>query len=166
LRFTKSITKSDSLSMGTSPPTKRIINHKYNTHVKFRIWQWLILYWLFLFWTTVRTVVGTLYPLFWGISKPSWPLNLIVLPDWINFSAVATDLITSVYIEILKDDLEMSTKMKQGKWSYVSYNSFMLVQNVVFSLQENRTLPNVSSSGSCCNFQVNRSTLLQPEQKS
>jgi hypothetical protein len=65
-------------------------------------------------------------------QRPSWPLNLIVLPDWINFSDVATDLITSVYIEILKDDLEMSTKMKQGIWSSVSYNSFMLVQNVFF----------------------------------
>jgi hypothetical protein len=34
LRFTKSITKSVSLSTGTSPPTERIISRKYNTHVK------------------------------------------------------------------------------------------------------------------------------------
>jgi hypothetical protein len=34
LRFTKSVTKNISLSMETSSPTKKIINRKYNTHVK------------------------------------------------------------------------------------------------------------------------------------
>jgi hypothetical protein len=34
LKFTKSVTKSVSLSTGMSPPTKKIISHKYNTYVK------------------------------------------------------------------------------------------------------------------------------------
>jgi hypothetical protein len=37
LRFTKSVTKSVSMSMGTLPPTEKIINHKYNIHIKSRI---------------------------------------------------------------------------------------------------------------------------------
>jgi hypothetical protein len=37
LRFMKSVTKSVSLSTGTSPPTERIISRKCNTHIKFRI---------------------------------------------------------------------------------------------------------------------------------
>jgi hypothetical protein len=34
LRFIKSVTRSASLSTGTSPPTEKIISRKYNTHVK------------------------------------------------------------------------------------------------------------------------------------
>jgi hypothetical protein len=41
LKFTKSVTKNTSLLMGTSPPTKIIIRHKYNTHIKSRIWSWI-----------------------------------------------------------------------------------------------------------------------------
>jgi hypothetical protein len=37
LRFIKSVTKSVSLSMGTSHPIKKIISYKYNTHIKSRI---------------------------------------------------------------------------------------------------------------------------------
>jgi hypothetical protein len=37
LRFTKSVTKSILLSTGTSSLTKRIINYKYNNHIKSRI---------------------------------------------------------------------------------------------------------------------------------
>jgi hypothetical protein len=41
LRFTKSVTKSASLSTGTSSPTERIISRKCNTYVKSRIWTWV-----------------------------------------------------------------------------------------------------------------------------
>jgi hypothetical protein len=41
LRFIKSVTESASLSMETSPPNEKIISHKYNTYVKFRIWIWM-----------------------------------------------------------------------------------------------------------------------------
>jgi hypothetical protein len=37
LRFMKSVTKSVSLSTGTSAPIERIISRKYNAYVKFRI---------------------------------------------------------------------------------------------------------------------------------
>jgi hypothetical protein len=37
LKFIKSVIKSISLSMGTSPPTERIISRKYNTHIKSKI---------------------------------------------------------------------------------------------------------------------------------
>jgi hypothetical protein len=37
LKFTKSVTKSVSLSTKISSPTERIINHKYNTYIKSKI---------------------------------------------------------------------------------------------------------------------------------
>jgi hypothetical protein len=42
LRFMKLVTKNVSLSMGTSPPTERLINRKYSTYVKSRIWTGLV----------------------------------------------------------------------------------------------------------------------------
>jgi hypothetical protein len=41
LIFIKSVTKSVSLSTEMSSLTKIIISHKYNTHVKYRIWTWV-----------------------------------------------------------------------------------------------------------------------------
>jgi demethoxyubiquinone hydroxylase (CLK1/Coq7/Cat5 family) len=35
LRFSKLVTKGASLSMGRTATTEKIINHKYNTHIKY-----------------------------------------------------------------------------------------------------------------------------------